>query len=84
MIKVFSNRFWGIILLFSVFVIVSFISRTVLLGMSVAEVNIGIFSLFRVYLLGLFFDTVAFSYFMIPFVVFLMFLPNRLFNSGFQ
>ena len=84
MIKVFSNRFWGIILLFSVFVIVSFISRTVLLGMSVAEVNIGIFSLARVYLLGLFFDTVAFSYFMIPFVVFLMFLPNRLFNSGFH
>ena len=84
MIKVTNNRFWGIIVLFTVFVIVSFVSRTVLLGMSVTEVNIGIFSLFRVYLLGLFFDTVAFSYFMIPFVVFLMFVPNRFFNSGFH
>jgi len=83
-IKGLKTRFGGIILLFIVFVIISFISRTVLLGMSVSEVNTGIFSLLRVYFVGLFFDTVAFSYFLIPFVIFLMFVPNRFFNSGFH
>jgi len=83
-IKGLKTRFGGIILLFIVFVIISFISRTVLLGMSVSEVNTGIFSLLRVYFVGLFFDTVAFSYFIIPFVIFLMFVPNRFFNSGFH
>lgn len=83
-IKGLKTRFGGIILLFIVFVIVSFISRTVLLGMSVSEVNTGILSLLRVYFVGLFFDTVAFSYFIIPFVIFLMFVSNRFFNSGFH
>ena len=34
--------------------------------------------------MGLFFDSVAFSYFMIPFVIFLMFVTNRFFNSKFH
>jgi phosphoglycerol transferase MdoB-like AlkP superfamily enzyme len=83
-IKGLKTRFGGIILLFIVFVIIAFISRTVLLGMSVREVNTGIFSLLKVYLIGLFFDTVAFSYFMIPFVIFMMFVPDRFFNSVFH
>jgi len=81
-IKGLKTRYGGILLLFIVFVIISFVIRTVLLGMSVSEVNTGIFSLLRVYFIGLFFDTVAFSYFMIPFVIFLMFVPDRFFNSG--
>ena len=84
MLKGLKNRFGGIILLIIVFVIVSLFSRTVLLGMSFSEVNTGVFSLLRIYFLGLFFDTVAFSYFMIPFVIFLMFVPDRFFNSGFH
>ena len=84
MIKGLKSRFGGVILLYCVFIIVSFVSRTVLLGMSFGEVNTGIFSLLRVYLTGLFFDTVAFSYFMIPFVIFLMFVPDRFFNSKFN
>lgn len=83
-IKGLKTRYGGILLLFIVFVIISFVIRTVLLGMSVSEVNTGIFSLLRVYFIGLFFDTVAFSYFMIPFVIFLMFVPDRFFNSGFH
>jgi phosphoglycerol transferase MdoB-like AlkP superfamily enzyme len=84
MVKGLKNRFGGIILLFIVFVIISFISRTVFLGMSVSEVNLGIFSLLRIYLVGLFFDTVAFSYFMLPFVIFLMFVSDRFLNSKFH
>jgi len=49
--------------------------------MAFNEVNLGVFSLLRVYGVGLFFDTVAFSYFMIPFVIFLLLIPSKLFNS---
>jgi phosphoglycerol transferase MdoB-like AlkP superfamily enzyme len=83
-IKGLKTRFGGIILLFIVFVIISFISRSVLLGMSVGEVNTGIFSLLRIYFIGLFFDTVTFCYFIIPFVLFLMLVPDRFFNSRFH
>lgn len=83
-LKGLKTRFGGIILLYIVFIIISFISRTVLLGMAVSEVNTGIFSLLRIYFFGLFFDSVTFSYFMIPFVIFLMFVSNRFFNSGFH
>ncbi|MBI5539309.1 MAG: sulfatase-like hydrolase/transferase [Bacteroidia bacterium] len=67
--------------MYCLFIIISFISRTVLLSMSFHEVNLGIFSLLRVYGVGLFFDTVAFSYFMIPFVLFLLLIPSKLYNS---
>jgi phosphoglycerol transferase MdoB-like AlkP superfamily enzyme len=76
-----SNRFGSILIMYVLFVIISFISRTVLMSMSFSEVNLGIFSLIRVYGVGLFFDTVAFSYFMIPFVLSLLFIPSKIFNS---
>ncbi|NVO12027.1 MAG: sulfatase-like hydrolase/transferase [Bacteroidales bacterium] len=79
--KLLSNRYGSILLMYVLFIIISFISRTVLLSMSFHEVNLGIFSLLRVYGVGLFFDTVAFSYFMIPFVLFLLLIPSKLYNS---
>lgn len=77
-----KTRFGGIFLLFIVFIIIAFISRTVLLALSAGEVNTGILSLLKVYTLGLFFDTVAFSYFMIPFVICLIFVTDRFLKSG--
>jgi phosphoglycerol transferase MdoB-like AlkP superfamily enzyme len=65
-----------------VFLVTSFISRTVLLGFSYQEVGMGIFPLLKVYLLGLFFDLVAYSYFMIPIVLILAFLPDRFLKKG--
>lgn len=84
MINKLKNRFGGIILLYIIFVIISFVSRTVLLGMSVSEVDTGFLSLLRIYFTGLFFDTMAFSYFMVPFVIFLMFVTDRFLNSRFH
>jgi len=80
--KALSNRFGGLLIMYIVFVVISFISRTVLLGMSFHDVNLGIGGLLWSYGVGLFFDTVAFSYFMIPYVLFLLFFPNRLFNAN--
>ncbi len=78
-----KNRFGGILLVYILFVGISFLSRTVLFGMSFAEVNTGILSLLNFYLLGLFFDTVAYSYFIIPFVIFLMMISDRFLHSPF-
>lgn len=63
------------------FIIISFITRTVLLGMSFHDVNIGITGLLWAYGVGLFFDTVAFSYFMIPYILFLIFIPYKFYNT---
>lgn len=79
--KVLHGRFGGILLLYAVFIGISFISRTVLLLMSLVNVSLNPLSLLWAYGAGLFMDTVAFSYFMIPFVLFLTFISDRFFNS---
>ena len=76
-----NKRFGGILLLYIIFIIVSFISRTVLLGMSFHDVNLGFFGLLWAYGVGVFFDTVAFSYFMIPYVLFLIFIPSKIYST---
>ncbi len=82
--KVLNTRFGGVLLLYIVFIVISFISRSILCGVSASEVNTSLVGLLRFYLIGLFFDTVAFSYFMIPFVIFLMFVTDKFFNSRFH
>lgn len=77
-----KGRFGGILILYILFTGISFISRSVLLFMSLSEVSLNPLHLIWSYLGGFFMDTVAFSYFMIPFVLFLMFVPDRLFNSS--
>lgn len=79
--KIFHSRYGGVLLLYIVFISISFISRTVLLSMSFADVSLNPLNLLWSYGAGLLMDTVAFSYFMIPFVLFLMFVSDRLFNS---
>jgi phosphoglycerol transferase MdoB-like AlkP superfamily enzyme len=70
------SYFGGILLLYIIFIAISFISRSVLFGMSFADVSLNPLQLLWSYLGGLFMDTVAFSYFMIPFVLFLTLVPT--------
>ncbi len=79
--KILHGRFGGILLLYFVFISISFVSRTVLLSMSFVDVSLNPLNLLWSYAAGLLMDTVAFSYFMIPFVLFLMFISDRIFNS---
>jgi phosphoglycerol transferase MdoB-like AlkP superfamily enzyme len=79
--KILHDRFGGVLLLYIVFISISFISRTVLLSMSFVGVSLNPLNLLWSYGAGLFMDTVAFSYFMIPFVLFLTFVSDRIFNS---
>lgn len=82
--KILHSRFGGILLLYIVFIATSFISRIVLMLMSIKDVSFNPLSILWSYGAGLFMDTVAFTYFMIPFVLFKMFVSDRFFNSAFH
>lgn len=76
-----KSRFGGILVLYLIFTTISFISRTILLFISFHEVSFNPVNLIWSYGAGLFMDTVAFSYFSIPFVIFLALVSDRFFNS---
>ncbi|MFA7028119.1 MAG: hypothetical protein WC163_09100 [Sulfurovum sp.] len=61
-----NNRFLFLILMIGIFTAISFASRTVLLFTDIAQVDLGILPLFKLYAVGLFYDLVASSYYMIP------------------
>ncbi len=64
-----------------VFISISFISRTILLLTDFIQVDVGIFSILKLYGVGLFYDFVASVYYIIPLVIYLTVIPNRLFNT---
>lgn len=80
--KFLQSRFGGILLLYLVFIFLSFISRTVLFILSFGAASLHPLSILWSYGAGLFMDTVAYGYFMIPFVLFLTLVPDRFFNSA--
>ena len=80
--KILHTRFGGVLLLYLVFISISIISRTVLLTMSFKDISFNPLNIMWSYGAGLFMDTVAYSYFMIPFVLFQMFASDRIFNSS--
>ncbi|MFY9153162.1 MAG: sulfatase-like hydrolase/transferase [Prolixibacteraceae bacterium] len=80
--KILQGRFGSIILLYFIFISISLVSRTVLLFMSFSEVSLNPLNLLWSYGAGLFMDTVAFSYFMVLFVLVRTFIPDRVLNSG--
>ena len=66
---------------FIIFVSISFITRILLLTYSFSLLDSGVFELIKLFLLGLFYDIAAFFYYIIPFVVYLYFVPRKIFNS---
>ena len=63
------------------FIVVSFVSRSVLLTYSYSHVALSFIDLLKVYSIGLFYDFVASSYYVIPFVIYLILVPNKVFNA---
>ncbi len=83
--KIFQkNRYSIIFLMIIIFVAVSTISRSVLLVTDIGNVDVNIISLVKVYLVGFFYDVVASFYFVIPSVIYLFILPNKIFNNVFH
>jgi len=76
--------FGGILLLYLIFISISFLSRTVLLSMSFSDISFNPLNLLWSYFGGFFMDTISFSYFMTPFVLFLTFVPIHRFPEKFR
>jgi len=70
--------------LFSVMALSSLATRVVLLVKSLPNLEISVLLLMKIFAVGLFFDMVAFSYFLIPFVILRIIVPDKLFNSRFS
>ncbi len=78
--QIFLGRFRGVGLFFSLFIILSFIIRTTLLLYSFDALSVSIFAILKIYAVGLFFDIQAASFFALPFVAYLILIPDKIFN----
>jgi len=76
--KLFSGRFSGVFMLYLIFISISFITRIVLLAYSFSQFSRGPWELIKSFTVGVFFDTIAFGYFMIPFVLVTLLVPHKL------
>lgn len=75
-----NNRFLFLILIMGIFITISFASRTILLLTDITQIDLEITSIFKLYAVGLFYDLVASSYYIIPLVIYLTIVPNKLFK----
>jgi len=84
-VKVFNSliksRFGILYLFFAVFLVLSFITRTILLIKSLSELSLTLFLLLKIYSVGLFFDVAAMTYWAIPFILYLVFVPDKIYQS---
>lgn len=79
--NILQSRYGGLLLFSFVFLTLSFLLRTILLLTSIENIDFNLIQLLQIYVFGLFYDLVAISYFIIPFVFYLLIVPNKIFNS---
>ncbi len=75
------NRYRFLYYFAVVFIAVSFLTRVALLFYSYDAVDLSLWALIKVFAVGLLYDVVAFFYYIIPFVIYLFLVPNRIFNT---
>ncbi len=76
-----DSRFRFIVNFITIFLVISFLTRVVLLYMTRDSVDVGVMELIKLFGVGIFYDFIASSYYIIPFVVYLILVPRRIFNS---
>ena len=74
------SRFHFIGIVFWVFLAISSVTRTVLLIKSIDVVSLSIVEILEIYLIGTFYDFISAGYLVIPFVIYLFLVPQKLFN----
>lgn len=80
MLRFTKNRLGPLYLLFMTFIAFSVVTRTVLLCEALPVLKPDAFLLAKIYVCGFFFDCVTFSYILIPFVIYALLMPDRIFN----
>ena len=78
--NIFRSRFGTVYLFGMIFILIAFIIRTMLLLKTWSGLDPSLGNFFSIYLVGAFFDGVAASYFVITLVLYLILLPDKLFN----
>ncbi|HOS49097.1 MAG TPA: sulfatase-like hydrolase/transferase [Bacteroidia bacterium] len=73
--SIFTGRFKIVKSLFIIFLVLSFITRIILMFKSAGQISWNILELLKSFSVGMFFDVVACSYFMVPFIFFTIIIP---------
>ncbi|MDD2734980.1 MAG: LTA synthase family protein [Desulfuromonadaceae bacterium] len=76
-----KNRFHSLYTFWLTIVVFSVLTRTILLVKSLPQLDLKPLLFVKIYAVGFFFDCVTFSYCVIPLVVIVVILPDRVFNS---
>jgi len=79
-----KNRFRFISNFLMIFLTISFLTRVVLGIVTINQIDRSLIELSKVFGIGLFYDLITFSYYIIPFVIYLIVIPTRVFNSKFH
>ncbi|NLR74742.1 LTA synthase family protein [Leeia aquatica] len=82
--RLLANRFGPLVVLAALLLGLSLLTRIALLVLAHANMDWSPLNLLRVFGVGLFFDLVALSYFMIPLVVYLWLMPDRWYRHRIQ
>jgi len=80
----FQHRFSPVVIAALLLCAVSFLTRTVLLISSKQYVDFSILNLLGIYLIGLLFDLAAASFALIPLVLYVWFMPDKLYRKKFN
>ena len=75
------NRYRFLGYFFIIFVSISLLTRIALFTYAFSLVDSSFFELVKLFSIGLFYDVVAFFYYIIPFVIYLFLMPQKIFNS---
>ncbi len=81
MSKYMKNRFVLLVLLIVIFVALSLVSRIILLFARFDQLDFGLITLIKLFLVGLFYDFVAAMYYVAPVAVYVALMPDRIFNG---
>lgn len=79
--KIFPTRFALLKAYVGLFLILSFIVRLIFLIWNFSEVDKGLFVLGNTFLIGFLFDLATISFFVIPYLIYLLLFPKRLYGS---
>ena len=74
------NRYYFLYYFLGVFLGVSFLTRTLLLVTTWGSLNHSFGEILSLYGVGLLYDIMAYSYYIIPFVLYLFLIPTKIFN----
>lgn len=79
--KIMYSRYGTVVVFGFIFLLLAFITRTVLLIADFSNVDPDILCIFQIYTYGLFYDFVTLSYFVIPLILYLFFVPNVVYRN---